>query len=167
MSVVRKHGSSWEFLLRDTTGHLVAEISLPRWRENGLMTVEGLDFDVVGSGWDNRRSPFIVSRYGSTLAKGIETSAGSEFVVNFDYGAEYWLRTQAWPLLELIRALGGTPTYHVFVRDRDLSDRKLGSISSASWFGSYADLDLPHDLPLRVKTLVTLLVLLSWARELP
>ena len=138
---------AWEFTVNDGP-RPVATIDVSWWREQGTLTVGGVDHRVYREGMLS--GSFILEAAGSVVARAMKPSAFRRAFVIEHGGRRYTLQAAA-----------------VFRRRMVLLDGEkiIGSLSPQSAFTRRSDVDLPRDLPLAVRVFVIWLAVILWKRE--
>jgi hypothetical protein len=147
LTIVPRHWYSWDFDLTDGNRPL-AGLEMSRWREKGVLTVDGVDHRVYREGLMS--GEFILERDGVVLARATKPSAfRNAFELNFG-GWKYTLRKKSmWSRSFVVE--GG--------------EREIGSLVPKSMWSRRARVTLPPDWPLPVRAFVIWLTLILWKRE--
>jgi hypothetical protein len=146
MTIDATHWYSWDFDVTDDTRR-VAHLDLSVWREEGVLTIDGVAHRVyregVGSG------DFLLERDGIVLARATKPSAfRSAFEVRHD-GRTYELAKESvWRRRFVIRS----------------GSAEIGSLAPRRMFGREAVATLPESWPLPLKAFVIWLVVILWKR---
>jgi hypothetical protein len=138
---------SWEFTVNDGP-RSVATIDVSWWREQGTLTVGGVDHRVYREGMLS--GDFILEVAGSVVARARKPSAFRRAFA-IEHGRRRYVLQAASAFRRRMVLLEG--------------DRTVGSMSPQSAFTRRADVDLPSDLPLAVRVFIIWLAVLLWKRE--
>lgn len=149
LEAIPKSIFSWNFFLK-ADGNVLAEIDLSLWREKGTLIIRGTPYHFYREGWVSGLY-ILESQEGSVIARADKTSA---FLRRFEVRYQNYSYT--------LRAVSSLRReFGLF----DRSDRRLGGIAPQGIFTRRADVDLPNDLPLSVKTFMVSLVIILWRRQ--
>jgi hypothetical protein len=146
MTVAPTRWYSWDFDVTDGGRH-VAHLDVSAWREQGVLTIDGVAHLVyregVGSG------EFLLERDGIVLARATKPSAfRSAFEVRHD-GRTYELAKESlWQRRFVLRS----------------GNAEIGSLAPRSAIGREAVATLPEPWPLPLKVFVIWLVVILWKR---
>jgi hypothetical protein len=138
---------SWEFTVNEGS-RSVATIDVSWWREQGTLTVGGVDHRVYREGMLS--GSFILEAAGSVVARAMKPSAFRRAFV-IEHGGRRYVLQAASVLRRRMVLLEG--------------DRTIGSLAPQGAFTRRADVDLPLDLPLAVRVFVIWLAVILWKRE--
>jgi hypothetical protein len=147
LKAVPKSWFSWDFTVMDES-RPVAEIDVSRWREKGLLTVEGATYQVYREGLMS--GAFVLESAGSALARAEKPSAFHRSFIIEHAGKRYTLRARS-----------------AFGREFLLLDgaKEIGSLSPEGFFTRRARANLPELLPLPVRIFILWLAFILWKRE--
>lgn len=147
LTAVPKRWFSWDFTVWDGD-RSVASIDTSCWREQGILTVDGVDHRVhrerILSG------DFILETAGVVVARAQKPSAFRRAFAIEHHGRRYGLRATS--------MFGGRMALLE-------GDRSVGSVSPQGIVTRRLDVDLPPDLPLAVKVFVIWLAVILWKRD--
>ena len=146
MKAIPKHSFSWHFTLMDGPRTL-AQLDTSWWREKGTLTIEGVEHRAYR---ESLMGHFVLESGGATVARATKPSVFQRKFVIMHNGVQYTLRSQS-PFRRSFAVLQG--------------DTKIGSIAPEGVFTRKADVDLPKDLPLRLKAFILWLTVLLWKRD--
>jgi hypothetical protein len=146
LTVVRTHWFSRGLTVSDGS-RVVATIDMARWRERGVLTVQGVTCRLFRE--RPRGGDFILESSGTTLARARKPSAFRRTFIIDHAGRRYVLRARAAFRRAFVLVEG---------------DREVGSVSPASLFARGASAELPVEMPLPVKAFLIWLVVISWRR---
>lgn len=147
LTVVPKQWFSWDFTVMEGS-RAVAEIDISWWREQGVLTVQGVDYRVYREGMMS--GDFILESAGSVLARAEKPSAFHRSFTIDHADRQFTLRAKA-----VFRR-------HFLLLD---GDGEIGSVSPEGIFTRRATVDLPEALPLPVKVFIIWLTVILWKRE--
>ena len=137
---------SWNFnVLQD--GRSVAEIDISRWREKGVLQVDGSNYDVYREGF--MRGAFILELNGTRIGAAEKPSALAR-LFNVEHAGRSW----KWE---------GRVFRRSFVLEEN--SRAVGSLTPVAMVTRKATAELPDDMPLPVRIFMIWLALLMWKRE--
>jgi hypothetical protein len=146
LELVPQSWFSWNFaVLQD--GRPVAGIDISRWREKGMLAVDGSNYQVYREGLMS--GAFILELNGRRMARAEKPSALAR-----SFKVEFAGRIFRWE-------------GNVFRRSFVLAEnsRTVGSLTPAGIFTRKAAAELPDDLPLPVKVFLIWLALILWKRD--
>ena len=126
----------------------VADIDVSRWRERGLLTVQGLTYEVYREG--QMSGAFILKSAGSVLARAKKPSAFRRSFIIEHAGRQYTLRATSAFRRQFLLLEGS---------------REIGSLSPEGLFTRRARVDLPQELSLPVKVFIIWLAVILWKRQ--
>ena len=138
---------SWEFTVNDGP-RAVATIDVSWWREQGTLTVGGVDHRVYREGMLS--GDFILEAAGSVVARARKPSVFRR-AFEIEHGRRRYELHATSVLRRRMVLLEG--------------DKTIGSLSPQGVFTRRADVDLPPDLPLAVRVFVIWLAVILWKRE--
>ena len=146
LSLVPKKWFSWDFTVTEGA-RSVADIDISWWREQGVLTVQGVDHRVYRERMMS--GDFILESGGSVLARAQKPSAFHRTFEIAHEGRRYTLRAES-----------------AFRRTFLLLDgeRRVGSLSPEGIFTRRASVDLPPSLPLAMRVFVIWLAVILWKR---
>ena len=137
---------SWNFhVLQDD--RTVAEIDISRWREKGMLQIDGTNYDVYREGF--MRGAFILELNGTRVASAEKPSAMARL-----FKVESGGRTWQWE---------GQVFRRSFVLEEN--DRAVGSLAPVAMITRKATAEFPDDVALPVRVFMIWLALLMWKRE--
>ena len=146
LTAAPKQWFSWDFTVAEGP-QTVADIEISRWREKGVLTVQGVDYRVYREGMMS--GDFILESAGSVLARAQKPSAFHRSFEIKHEGRLYTLRAKS-----------------VFGRTFLLlaGEKEIGSLSPDGMMTRRAKVDLPSSLPLAVRVFVVWLAVILWKR---
>ncbi len=147
LKAIPNHWFSWDFTVMEGS-QSVADIDVSSWREKGLLTVQGVTYEVYREGLMS--GAFILESAGSVLARAEKPSAFRRSFIIEHVGRQYTLCATS-----------------AFRREFLLSEdsREIGSLSPEGIFTRRTRVDLPEELPLPVKVFIIWLSIILWKRE--
>ncbi len=142
-----KRWLSWDFEVHEGGGQPVGEVKVSAWREQGAVTVGGIEYPVTRQG---AVGAFTLSGAGGVLAQAMKPSALRRMFTLEHDGKEYTLKAIS-----------------VWGRGTVLLDgeTKIGAVRHSGVFTWQARADLPEDMPLEVRLFVIWLTVLLWKRQ--
>ena len=146
LTAVRKRWFSWDYTISEGSRDL-ADITMARWRESGVVTVQGVAFRASREG--RMSGDFRLQGPGATVARASKPSAFRRAFVVAHEGDHYILRSRSLVSRAFVLLKG---------------EREVGSVTPTSIFSRSAVIDLPADLPLPVRAFIVWLVIISWKR---
>lgn len=147
LTVIPKSWFSWDFTLMEGS-RAVADIDVSRWREKGMLTVDGIDYMVYRKGFMS--GTFILELDGTELARAEKPNAFHR-AFRIEYAdKQYTVRAKS-----------------VFRRGFLLldGDREIGTLLPKGVFSRQATAEFPEEIPLRVKVFIIWLAVILWRRE--
>jgi hypothetical protein len=147
LQVAPTHWYSHDFTVHHASRQL-ADVDVAFWREEGLLTAEGVRYRVCRESWMS--GVFVLQRDGSVIARAEKPSAFFRTYL-IRYGdRQYTLRARS-----------------AFQRAFVLLDgsRQIGTIEPHNPFTNKATADLPESWPPAVRAFVIWLTMIQWRRE--
>jgi hypothetical protein len=147
LRAIPKSWFSWDFRIMDGTRQ-VAEMDLSWWREQGLLTVEGVPYKVYRE--KLMSGAFVLEKAGSMLVRAEKPDTfWRRFLIDYE-GRQFTLQAKS-----------------AFGREFTLStDRsEIGRIAPEGIFTRRAEASLPQELPLPVRVFILWLVIILWKRQ--
>lgn len=147
LTATPKKWFSWDFTVTEGD-RAIADIDISWWREQGVLTVQGVGYRVYREGM--MRGDFILEAAGSVVARAQKPSAfRRSFIVGHE-GKRFTLRAKS----------AGRQTFLLLD-----GEREIGSLSPEGIFTRRAVVDLPPTLPLPMKVFIIWLAVILWKRE--
>jgi hypothetical protein len=155
LTIIPRTWYSWDFAVVED-GRQWAFMDLSKWREKGVLTIDGVEHRVYREGMMS--GDFLLERDGAVLVRASKPSAFFNTLTVGYQGREYTLKKRsAWrrtfvvlaPVGEAGSALGG----------------EVGSLVPTGALTRKADVDLPEDWPLHLRVFVIWLAIIMWKRE--
>jgi hypothetical protein len=138
---------SWDFTV-DTDGERIADIDVSWWRERGVLTVRGEEYQVYREGMVS--GPFVLEENGFVMARAEKPSAFRRWFDVDHAGTRWTLRAQS-ALRRAMVLMNG--------------DLEVGSMKPDSAFRRSATVTLPKALPDHVSVFLIWLAIVLWKRE--
>ena len=147
LHAIPKHWFSWDYCIMDGVRQ-VAEMDLSYWREQGLLTVQGVSYKVYREGLMS--GAFILEAAGSVVVRAEKPDAIFRRFLVEHKGRQFILRAKS-----------------AFGREFTLCDgqSEIGSIAPEGFFTRRAVASLPEELPLPVRVFILWLVIILWKRQ--
>jgi len=147
LTVIPKSWFSWNFTVMDGS-RAIADIDVSWWREKGLLTVDGIDYNIYREGLMN--GTFILELSGAVLARAEKLNVFHRtFLIEYA-GKQYTLRAKSALLREFSLSDG---------------DREIGTLSTKGVFTRRATVEFPEEIPLQAKVFIIWLAVILWKRE--
>jgi hypothetical protein len=146
LTMTPKHWYSWDFSVLEGARRL-ADVHLSSWREKGVLSVDGVDYHVFR---ESLLGDFLLQHAGSVLARASKPSAFQRSFILRYKEKPYTLRADS-----------------AFRRSFVLFDgsAEMGSIVPESAWTRKAQVTLPDDWPLPLKSFAIWLTIVHWKRE--
>jgi hypothetical protein len=148
LNAIPKRWFSWDFFIMDGARQ-VAEMDVAWWREQGLLTVQGVPYKVYREGMMS--GAFVLETAGTGVARAEKPDAFHRCFVIEHGGRLFTLRAKS-----------------VFGREFILFDdgpNEIGFIAPEGIFTRRAIASFPEELPLPVKAFILWLVIIIWKRD--
>ena len=147
LQVAPTHWYSADFTVHHASQQ-VADVDMSFWREEGLLTAEGVRYRVCRESWMS--GLFVLTRESSVIARAEKPSAFFRTYLVHYGDRQYTLRARS-----------------AFRRAFVLFDgsRQIGSIEPVNAFTNKATADLPDGWPLPVRAFVIWLTIIQWRRD--
>ncbi len=147
LQVAPTHWYSHDFTVHHASQQ-VADVDVSSWREEGVLTAEGVRYHVCRESWMS--GAFVLQRQGSVIARAEKRSAFRRTYLVRCGDRQYTLRARS-----------------AFQRAFVLLDgsRQIGSIEPINAFTNKATADLPGGWPLSMRAFVIWLTMIQWRRE--
>ncbi len=147
LRAIPKGWFSWDFTVVDEESGPVAEIDVSTWREKGLLTVDGVGYEVFREGLMS--GAFLLKQGDSLLARAEKPSAFRRtFLIDYS-DRHYTLQARSFWRRELVLLDGSL---------------EVGSLAPEGAFSRRMRVDLPEELPLPVEVFLVWLAVILWKR---
>jgi hypothetical protein len=155
LTIMPRTWYSWDFTVADDA-RTVAVMDLSKWREKGVLTIDGLDHRVFREGMMS--GDFLLEREGTVLARAVKPSAFSSTLLVRYQDREYTLRKKSvWGRSFVVLAGVGPAGSAV--------EQQVGSLAPAGLMTRKAHVDLPAAWSLALRVFIIWLTVIMWKRD--